>query len=241
MAKLTATLDPAVNAEFDEYADDYETALNRGISVSGENKDYFAENRIKFLGKLLKSKMVPASPRVLDFGCGTGSSTPYFLDLLSAKHVVGVDVSESSLNVARKTYDPNRSEFATLENYVPNASLDLAFCNGVFHHIPLAERRSCVQYVYRALNPGGYFAFWENNPWNPGTRYVMSRIPFDKDAITLTPPTAHKLLREGGFEIIQTNFLFIFPRALAPLRALEPFLATLPLGAQYLVLCQKMP
>ena len=37
-----------------------------------------------------------------------------------------------------------------------------------------------------ALRPGGLFAFWENNPWNPGTRLVMSRIPFDRDAITLS-------------------------------------------------------
>ena len=93
--------------------------------------------------------------------------------------------------------------------------------------------------VYRSLVPGGLFSFWENNPWNPGTRYVMSRIPFDRDAITLTPPEARRLLRAGGFEIVRTDFLFIFPRILGWLRGFERFAATLPLGAQYHVLCRK--
>ena len=30
---------------FDLYADDYDVALARGISVSGEKKDYFAQRR----------------------------------------------------------------------------------------------------------------------------------------------------------------------------------------------------
>jgi len=38
-----------------------------------------------------------------------------------------------------------------------------------------------------------------NNPWNPGTRYVMSRCEFDEDAITLSPPQCRKLLRSSGF------------------------------------------
>jgi hypothetical protein len=47
------------------------------------------------------------------------------------------------------------------------------------------------------------------------------------------------LLRSCGFEILRTQFLFVFPRALAKLRPLEPALARFPLGAQYLVLAKK--
>ena len=71
-------------------------------------------------------------------------------------------------------------------------------------------------------------------------RYVMSRIPFDRDAITLTPPHARGLLANGGFTILRTDFLFIFPRVLAWFRAIEPLFAGLPFGAQYLVLARKM-
>lgn len=226
------------NAEFDEYADDYEAALQKGLSLSGESKDFFAEGRVRWLQKQLQ-KHGQTPKTVLDFGCGTGSSTPFLLEFLGLEKVLGVDPSSASLEEARRTYDPQTAMFATPEQYVPSGEMDLAFCNGVFHHIPLSERAGAVQYVWDALKPGGLFAFWENNPWNPGTRYIMSRIPFDRDAITITPPEARNLLKTDGFTILKTDFLFIFPKSLGFLRGLEPPLSGVPLGAQYLVLAQK--
>ena len=38
-----------------------------------------------------------------------------------------------------------------------------------------------------ALLTGGVLALFENNPWNPGTRLVMKRIPFDRNAQTISP------------------------------------------------------
>jgi SAM-dependent methyltransferase len=113
------------------------------------------------------------------------------------------------------------------------------YCNGVFHHIEPADRPCALASIHRALMPGGYFAFWENNPWNPGTRLVMHRIPFDRDAKTLSAPQARRLLHGAGFDVISTDFLFLFPRALATLRPLETRLTQLPAGAQYMVLCRK--
>src|SRR4029434_4043103 len=83
----------------------------------------------------------------------------------------------------------------------------LVYCNGVFHHIPPQAREAAVAYVARALRPGGLWAFWENNPWNPGTRYAMHRIPFDRDAIPLTPPEARRLLQAGRVRDLQTHCL----------------------------------
>ena len=61
---------------------------------------------------------------------------------------------------------------------------DLAYSNGTFHHIPPAKRMDALGFIFQRLKPGGIFALWENNPWNPGTRWVIeSRIPFDRDAI----------------------------------------------------------
>jgi SAM-dependent methyltransferase len=234
----TQTNDAKADAEFDEYAGDYETALQQGLSVSGESKDFFAEQRILWLAKRLAA-LGEKPANVIDFGCGTGSATPFLLQHLTVQKVIGVDVSAASLEEARKTNDPAKSQFATLDVYTPDGTLDLAFCNGVFHHIPLAERAGAVDYVLRSLKPGGIFAFWENNPWNPGTRYIMSKIPFDRDAITLTPPEARKLLSDGKFQVLRNDFLFIFPKSLGFLRGLEPPLAGVPIGAQYMVLCRK--
>jgi SAM-dependent methyltransferase len=120
-----------------------------------------------------------------------------------------------------------------------DASVDLAFCNGVFHHIPVGDRSEAVRFVFDALRPGGFFAFWENNAWNPATRFIMSRTSFDQDAILVFPHEARKLLREAGFEVLETDYLFIFPAPLAFLRPTERWVSKLPLGGQYLVLARK--
>ncbi len=224
--------------EFDRYAEDYDLALAQGISISGEDKDYFARGRIGWLSRCLKDRQErPQS--IMDFGCGTGSSTVCFLELLGAASVIGVDTSEKSLEVAKRTHGSEHAQFFSRDHYAPNEEIDLAFCNGVFHHIPVVDRGTALAYIHRSLRPGGLFALWENNPWNPGTRYVMSRCPFDDDAITLTASETRRLLRSAKFEILRTDFLFIFPRMLSWCRGIEPLLSRLALGAQYQVLCRK--
>jgi hypothetical protein len=68
----------------------------------------------------------------------------------------------------------------------------------------------------------------------------MSRCAFDRDAIMLSPPEARRLLREGGFEILRSDFRFIFPRALKALRKIENYVYRAPLGTQYQILCRKI-
>jgi SAM-dependent methyltransferase len=235
MSQSTAA---APDAEFDEFAGDYDGALNQGLSASGESKEYFAQGRVDWLAKLF-TEMDFAPRRVLDFGCGTGASTPFLLDTLKSESLLGVDVSRGLLKVAERDFGSDKARFGLIADCTLDGEIDLAFCNGVFHHIPPKDRAEAVAFVTRSLRSGGLFAFWENNPWNPGTRYVMSKIPFDKDAITLTPPEARQLLSAGGLEVVRTDFLFIFPGSLKFLRGMEPPLSRYPLGAQYLVLCRK--
>lgn len=223
---------------FDRYASEYDATLGRGLALSGEAKSFFARRRVEWLRDCLPPSF--ALPRqVMDFGCGTGSNAPWLLNLLGAQRVVGIEDSHKMLEVARQTQASAQAEFLSIDDCPPRGQFDLIFCNGVFHHILPSQRASAIDYVFHSLNVGGLFAFWENSPWNPGTRWVMSRIPFDRDAILLSPPEARGLLRAGGFEILRTDFLFIFPKLLSWLRLLEPYCAGLPVGAQYQILCRK--
>ena len=224
---------------FDEYAGDYDAALQQGLAVSGESKDFFAAGRIAWLRLRLEKLGVPPPRSVLDFGCGTGSSTPFLHGAFALESLFGVDVSARSVAIARQTHPAPRNHFSVLADAPAGPPVDLAFCNGVFHHIPPVERAAAIRHVFNALRPGGLFAFWENNPWNPGTRLVMSRIPFDRDAILVWPAQARRLVRGAGFEILSTTSQFFFPAALKLFRRLEPLLAPTLLGAQYLVLCRK--
>lgn len=224
--------------DFDGYSEDYDSALAESLAATGEDKHFFARGRIAWVAKCLETlKVQPLA--AMDFGCGIGSATPYLLELLKVESVLGIDASVRCLEVAKQTWASGRIRFALFDQYQPSREIDLAYTNGVFHHIPEAKRPSAINLIYRGLRPGGLFAFWENNPWNPGTRYVMSRCEFDRDARTLAPPKARSLLQAGGFEVISTDFLFIFPRALRLLRGIEPLVSRLPLGGQYQVLCRK--
>ena len=228
-----------MNNLFDEHASHYNQALERGISLSGEPSSYFARGRIAWFKQYVERHARKSPKLLLDFGCGTGSSAQYFFDLLGIECLIGVDSSSASLEIAREAVDPAKASFHLLEHYVPEGVIDLAFSNGVFHHILPSQREDAVRYVFDSLAPGGLFALWENNPWNPGTRLVMNRIPFDKGAETLSAFEAQRLLRTVGFQILRTDFLFIFPRFLLPLRRFEQHLSRLPLGAQYQVLCRR--
>src|SRR5258705_6877345 len=95
------------DAQFDTFAENYDRALAEGISVSGEDKNYFAQGRIEWLAKLLQSLRF-APERILDFGCGTGSAVPLLLNLPGVRSIVGIDVSAKSLEVARKQFASER-------------------------------------------------------------------------------------------------------------------------------------
>ncbi len=222
---------------------EYDIALNRGLSITGESKYYFAERRLQWLRTRLSALQVRANA-ILDYGCGSGTSIRLLREILGAERIVGVDSSTPLLEDARRGNDGIGAEFFLIDNFRPESLprdtlFDLAFCNGVFHHIPPKERPAAVRYVSDCLRPGGIFALWENNPYNPGTHLVMRRIPFDRDAQLLTPKQARTLLSNQGFAPIETTSLFLFPRFLAPLRIIEPFVAKIPIGAQYLVLARK--
>jgi len=226
------------SVDFDVHADSYDDDLNRALAASGEDKEFFARGRVEWLAACLK-RLDQRPQAVLDYGCGIGDTSVLLRELLGTESVVGLDISEKSLARARDQHGEPRSRFLKFSDYSPNESIDLVYCNGVFHHIPVAERDRAVDYIYRSLRPGGLFSLWENNPWNPGTRYVMSRCVFDRDAIRLTATEAIKRLRRRGFEPVSLDYRFFFPRFLAPLRFLEKELTSVPLGAQYQVLVRK--
>jgi SAM-dependent methyltransferase len=225
-------------AYFDQYADSYDRALSEALAATGENGKYFAQGRVNWLGECLR-RMGFRARSVIDYGCGVGSTAPILLEELGAESVVGLDVSARSIEIAQQSRGSERLRFSTIQDFRPDGTCNLVYSHGVFHHIAPKDRRDALRIIWDSLCTGGLFALWENNPWNPGTRYVMAHCAFDEDAITLTPTAAKRLLRSAGFEILRNDFLFIFPRALKWLRPAERLVTKLPVGAQYLNLCRK--
>ena len=228
-------------AEFDRYARSYEQDLAKSLAATGEGREFYAQKRIDWTAQCVARLGHPVK-RVLDYGCGDGANAPMLVAGFQADDVLGVDISEESISLAGSAYSADgRLRFLCITEWSPEGNVDLAFTNGVFHHIPPGERPASMAAIRRALKPGGLFAFWENNPWNPGTQYVMSQCVFDEHAIKISPWEAKKMLSSAGFRILRTDSLFYFPRRLSFFRPAESWLRVLPLGGQYLVLCQNAP
>jgi SAM-dependent methyltransferase len=228
------------SSEFDHYATDYGGNLSRWVALTGESIEFYAHSRIKWVAEQLDQRGV--KPRsILDFGCGVGIATPHILEFFGNEvQLTGVDVSLDSLESAKIKYPAQNVTFHTLQDYSPNSSKDLVYCNGVFHHIPLDERKAAVEYVFNSLRPGGIFALWENNPWNPITKYNMSHAKIDQNAIPLNPIYTRRLVISRGFTVLKVRFHFIFPAFLRFFRPLESIFSVFPIGAQYVVFCQKV-
>lgn len=223
-------------AEFDRFARSYDEDLAKSLAVTGESREFYAQRRIDWTAQCIAG-LGQSVRRVLDYGCGDGANVPMLAARFNAEHVLGVDVSSESIALARRTNPVSGLQFLCTSEWTPDGAIDLAFTNGVFHHIPPPDRLACLDAIRRALKPGGFFAFWENNPWNPGTQVVMLRCAFDEHAIKISPRNAKKLLSSAGFKILGMSSLFYFPRQLSFLRPAEAWLRALPLGGQYMVLC----
>ena len=99
--------------------------------------------------------------RVVDVGCGTAD----ILELLPNLTYVGLDVSETYIESARRRYGA-RAVF--LSGRVDNWSrdprtndADVVLVNGVLHHVDDDEAKRILQFAYHALKEDGRFVFYE--------------------------------------------------------------------------------
>jgi ubiquinone/menaquinone biosynthesis C-methylase UbiE len=105
----------------------------------------------------------PATARLLDIGCGTGS----FLREVKRNHprllVTGLDLSQPYLRVARRRLaDWSRAEFieaAAEAMPFPDQKFDVVSCIYLFHELPPAIRRAVVAEIRRVLKPNGTLIF----------------------------------------------------------------------------------
>jgi ubiquinone/menaquinone biosynthesis C-methylase UbiE len=94
---------------------------------------------------LIRRYEMPEEPRILDAGCGTGEASSRLAALFPKSTVLGVDVLDSSLEIARSRYGSvaPRLRFENQSIYdlpAPNGSFDLTVNRHVIHSIPHPER-----------------------------------------------------------------------------------------------------
>ena len=108
---------------------------------------------------LIRRYALPAEPRILDAGCGTGEGSSRLMELFPKASVLGVDIVDAHLELARTRYTrlaprlrfEHQSIFQLDET---DRTFDLTVCRHVIHSIPRPER--VLAELVRVTRPGGY-------------------------------------------------------------------------------------
>ena len=108
---------------------------------------------------LVRRYALPPEPRILDVGCGTGEISSRLAELFPRANVLGVDILDKHLELARSRYAglAPRLQFENQSAYELRAAdktFDLTVCRHVLHSILHPER--VIAELARVTRPGGY-------------------------------------------------------------------------------------
>ncbi len=109
--------------------------------------------------------------KILDFGCGAGASTMLLARLFPQSTIIGVELEEKNLAVARERADFYRltnTEFIKSPggNRLPNdlGKFDVIVLSAVYEHLLPDERKTLMPQLWAMLNTGGYL-FLDETPY----------------------------------------------------------------------------
>lgn len=142
--------------------------------------------------------------RVLDVGCGTGTLTE--LIATHSDHVTGVDISEKSIELAKKHHSSPSIDYLAMsvEEYASTFEIkfDMVVANMVL--MDVADLRSVVAAIARLSKPGARFVatithplFWPvywgyaTEPWFSYLDEIFIEAPFEISAQLVQEPSTH--------------------------------------------------
>lgn len=107
---------------------------------------------------LLRRYGLAAGIRILDAGCGTGEGTSRLAELFPQAQVLGVDILEPHLALARRRFAALNARLSfenqsVYELHAAAGTFDLTVCRHVVHSIPHPER--VYAELVRVTRPGG--------------------------------------------------------------------------------------
>ena len=135
---------------------DIETAVRWHYDCIASEYDGCDQGLDLFLARL---KHIPSTAAILDIGCGTGNLTLRLPEVGSPERVVGVDISEGVLDIAREhARERQLRNFEFLRGCAcslpfEDEDFDVVVSNNVFQLIP--DQRKAFAEAVRVLRPSG--------------------------------------------------------------------------------------
>ena len=121
------------SAQFDAYAATYDEDLNRALSLSGEDRIYFARGRVQWLFRRLQ-KMQEKPRSILDYGCGMGDTTALLRQSFEAQGGFATIIFGAVVQAIP-------SLFPNLQTYQIPKTVALITCSAVLSVVFIALRR----------------------------------------------------------------------------------------------------
>jgi 2-polyprenyl-3-methyl-5-hydroxy-6-metoxy-1,4-benzoquinol methylase len=127
---------------------------------------------------------------ILDFGCGTGSSTVVVCEAAPGSRITAMDIDRPSLEIARARFRHHGLEDLVVVHPIApvrkvgdlpfdSEAFDFILANGVLEHVvPFGARGQVILEMWRLLRPGGLLYISETpNPLWPIDRHTTN-LPF---------------------------------------------------------------
>jgi SAM-dependent methyltransferase len=124
---------------------DYELQTHRA-----EDRHWWYRGRRQVLARVIDALRLPAGARILDAGCGSGRN---MVDLAARGTVTGIELSGTSVALARGRGAGEVIAGSVLEMPVASDSFDLAVCLDVLEHLEDDVGALCE--LRRVVAPGG--------------------------------------------------------------------------------------
>ena len=148
-------------------------------------------------------EMNAKNSEILDYGCGVGTFVEKLIKL-KPKKIVGIDISEVSINKAKERIKELKSK---ADFYVDNCektkfdnnSFDIVYGSGILHHLKIDE---CLNEIHRILKPNGSLLFIEPLGTNPIINFYRRLTPKSRSV------DEHPLMNKD-FKYINNKFIYM--------------------------------
>jgi len=165
----------------------------------------------KFLKRAVEILAPQKGERILDLCSGTGRAASWVATAVGDKgEVVGLDITESMVNVARERYGGLKN-LTFLQTDVTKALGYENYFDGIFtsfalHELPEKHRPGVLKKSYLALREGGRMVIADFDPQVSGKNKMISDIFFrffERDNLNFFSFDQNEMLKNVGFEKIQ--------------------------------------
>ena len=162
----------------------------------------------------LVARYLPASPRVLDIGCGCGKLARFFY-LIPGLTYVGIDLFHPSIRWCQKVFPADRFEFIHFDGHsevynptgsvkaseyvlpLADQSVDMTVCASLFTHLFEPDARHYLDEIFRVTKAGGQAIISIHNQPSDG------RFSGDEARIDIAEELFGEMCRESGLAVAE--------------------------------------